>query len=180
VLCFLLEGRSPATTATRALVQMPARERLGAVPWAEHTRAEHDGLGVVFYDLVGGIALLFTVATAIAFRLDRTMRRSRRLPIYAAIAISGVAGVVTRMMIVPADFQMRAAGDNAAVELQTIFQHLAPWWGVNDVLHIVAFGFTLWALMVIVSRRDVPQQDARKADQPIIALTASGKDQGPT
>jgi len=152
----LFGGLLSGTTATRALVQLPAWERLGMIPWAEYTRAEHHGVGVVFYALVGGIALLFTIATAIAFRLDRTMRSSRGLPVYAAVAISAVAGVVTRAMIVPAAVQMRATGDNA-VELQTIFQQLAPWWSVNDVLHIVAFGFNLWALMVIVSRRDAPQ-----------------------
>lgn len=92
-----------------------------------------------------------TAATAIAFRLDRTARRSRTLPIYTAAVLAIAAAVVTRAILVPANFALRAAGDNAA-ELQRIFLIVARWWRVNDLLHVLTFGLNLWALAEIFSR----------------------------
>jgi hypothetical protein len=45
---------------------------------------------------------------------------------------------------------LRAGGTNAA-ELQQIFLSLARWSGVNDVLHVLTFGFNLWALTEVFS-----------------------------
>jgi hypothetical protein len=145
-------GLLAGTTATRVLVEMPAWERLGALPWAEFSRAENHGIGALFFPLIGLVALLLTIGTAVAFRLDRTMRGTRSLPIYAAVAISLIAAGVTRGAIVPDMYRLRAAGTSAA-ELQAIFQSISPWWGVNDVLHVMAFGFNLWALIEILSGR---------------------------
>lgn len=63
----LFGGLLAGTTATWALVELPAWERVGAVRWAEFARAENHGVGLIFYPAVGLVALLLTSATAIAF-----------------------------------------------------------------------------------------------------------------
>src|SRR5262245_49851960 len=107
-------GLVAGTTASRALVELPAWERMGALRWAEFARAEQHGVGLIFYPAVGLIAFLLTAATAIAVRRDRSVRPSRRLPIYAAVVVAALAAVVTRGAIVPEMFRVRAAGPDAA------------------------------------------------------------------
>jgi len=147
----LFGGLLAGVTANRALVQMPAWQRIGVVPWAAFTRAENLGfVGMIFYPAIGLAALLLTAATAIAFRFDGAARGSRSLPIYSAAVLAIAGAVVTRAAIVPAMFSLRDAGNNVA-ELQRIFLSVARWWEVNDVLHVLAFGLNLWALTELLS-----------------------------
>jgi hypothetical protein len=141
----LFGGILAGATANRALVQLPAFERIGVIPWANLTRAENHGIGSFFYLVVGFLALLLTVATAIAFRFDHAARGSSRFPLYAAVVLAIAPAVVTRGVLVPAMFSLRAAGDNA-VELRRILLINARWWGVNDALHVLTFALNLWVL----------------------------------
>src|SRR5438270_5858587 len=127
----LFGGLLAGITANRALVELPAWERIGAISWANFTRAENHGIGSFFYIVIGFLALLLTVATAIAFGFDPSARGSRRFPAYAAGALAITYGVITRAILVPAAFRLRAAGSDGA-ELQQIFVGVARWWGVND------------------------------------------------
>jgi len=136
---------------------MPAWEHIGVLPWAHFTRAENAGLGRIFYPAIGLIALLLTAGTAIAFRsdrivrLDRTNSRSQGVPIYAAAMLAAAYASVTRAVLVPAMFRLRAAGDDV-IELQRIFLIIARWDGINDILHVLTFGLSLWGLFAILSR----------------------------
>src|ERR1700720_152302 len=89
-------GILAGVTANRALVQLPAFERIGMIPWANLTRAENHGIGSFFYLVIGLIELLLTVATMIAFHFDPAARGSCRFPIYSAVALAITAAVVTR------------------------------------------------------------------------------------
>jgi hypothetical protein len=146
----LFGGLLAGVTANRALVQLPAFERIGVIPWANLTRAENHGVGAFFYPVIGFIALLLTIATAIVFRFDRLAHVLRRLPIYSAPALAIAGATVTRAILVPAMFRLRAAGDDMA-ELQQIFSINARWWGVNDLIHVLTFALNLWALAEILS-----------------------------
>ena len=115
------------------------------------TRAENVGVGALFYPVLGLAALLFTVSAAIAFRLDRTERGSRRFPVYAAALLAIVWATVTRALILPAMFVLRDASTDTA-QLQQIFLTVSRWSGVNDVLHILTFALNLWALAVVFLR----------------------------
>jgi hypothetical protein len=150
----LFGGLLAGTTATRALVEVPAWERIGMAPWAELMRAENHGVGAVFYAVVGGIALLFTIATAIAARADRALRGSRQLSIaiYGAVVVAILAGIVTRAVLVPELYHLRDPATTTA-DLQAIFQRVSPWWSMNDLLHLVGFWFNLWALVGVVAAK---------------------------
>jgi len=146
----LFGGLQAGATANRAFVLLAAWERLGVIPWVNFTRAENVGVGALFYPVLGLAALLFTVSAAIAFRLDRTERGSRRFPVYAAALLAIVLATVTRALILPAMFVLRDASTDTA-QLQQIFLTVSRWSGVNDVLHILTFALNLWALAVVFS-----------------------------
>jgi hypothetical protein len=146
----LFGGLLAGVTANRALVEMPAWERLGVLPWANFLRAENHGVGTFFYAVIGLITLLFTIGAAIAFYFDREPQGSGRIPIYTAAALATAYAIITRAILVPANFRIGAVGDNAG-ELQRIFQKIALWWGVNDALHVITFGLSVWALIEILS-----------------------------
>jgi len=105
----LFGGLQAGVTANRAFVLLPAWERLGVIPWANFTRAENVGIGALFYPVLGLAALLFTVSAALAFRLDRTARGSRRFPIHAAALLAIVWATVTRALI-PGDVRFAGRG----------------------------------------------------------------------
>lgn len=146
----LFGGLQAGATANRAFVLLAAWERLGVIPWVNFTRAENVGVGALFYPVLGLAALLFTVSAAIAFRLDRTERGSRRFPVYAAALLAIVWATVTRALILPAMFVLRDASTDTA-QLQQIFLTVSRWSGVKDVLHILTFALNLWALAVVFS-----------------------------
>jgi hypothetical protein len=62
----LLGGIQAGVTANRVVVQMPAWERLGIIPWADFTRAENHGFGAIFYPAIGLAAVVFPLAPAIS------------------------------------------------------------------------------------------------------------------
>ena len=146
----LFAGILAGVTSNRALVELPAWERIGATGWADFTRAENHGIGAVFYLIIGFLALVLTLATALAFGLDRSSRRFLRFPAYASALLAIAYATITRAVLVPAAFRLRAAGSNVDA-LQQIFHRVEQWWGINDLLHVIAFGLSLWAFAEIAS-----------------------------
>ena len=124
-------GLLAGVTTNRWLVEMPAWERMGVLPWADFLRAENHGVGAAFYPVIGLITILFTIAAAIAFYFDRQAQGAGRVAIYAAAVVAIAYAAITRAILVPANYSIRSVGDNTE-ELQRIFQRIAPWWGVND------------------------------------------------
>ena len=152
VAAVLFGGLLAGVTANRALVQLPAWKRIGLVPWANFTGAENLGLASIFYPVLGLAALLFTVAAAIAFRFDRGARRPGRVPLYSAAVLALAWAAITRFVLVPAMSHVSAAANNTA-ELQQLFMTVARWSGVNDALHVLTFGLSLWGLAELFSYR---------------------------
>ncbi len=146
----LFGGLLAGVTVNRALVQLPAWRRIGVVAWADFTRAENTGIGTIFYPALGLAALLLTIGMAVAYRFDRDKRGARSLPIYASAVLAITWALVTRVVLVPAMFALKTARGNA-VELQQIFLRVARGSAVNDVLHVVTFILSLWALAALCS-----------------------------
>ena len=163
-------GVLAGATANRALVLLPAFQRIGVLSWANLTRAENHGVGSFFYIVVGLIALLLTIGTAIAFRWDRSARDLSKLPAYAAATLAVASAVVTRAVLVPAMFRMSAAGDNVA-ELQRVFLIHARWWGVNDLLHVLTFALNLWVLVKVFACPQAAGRDRRRGWEPTEAVS---------
>jgi hypothetical protein len=146
----LFVGVLAGLTANRALVEIPAWQKMGVLLWTDFTRIENAGAGFILYPAVGAAALISTVAAAVAFRFDKSARGSRGLPIYGAALLAIGWSVITRALLVPVLFRLRDPGLNPS-EMRGIFATFARWSAVNDVLHVLTFGLSLWALTEVLS-----------------------------
>jgi len=148
----LFGGLLAGMTADRALIQLPAWEQLGALPWATFTSAANGVPGFILNPVVGGVALLLTVAAAITVRFDGEALRSAHVPLWSAAVLAVAGGVVTRVLLVPALRALPHVGGDANA-LQGLFLSTVRWWKVNDILHVLTFGFNLWALVELLAPR---------------------------
>ena len=142
----LCSGILAGVTANRALVELPAWQRLGAISWSNFVRAENHGVGAFFYIVIGLLAILLTLLTALAFRLDSSADGLCKLPAYAAALLAMLYAVVTRAILVPALATLNVAGIPGA-GVEHAFLTVLRWSAVNDLLHLLAFALSLWALI---------------------------------
>lgn len=146
----LFGGLLAGVTVHRALVQLPAWQRVGVLPWAYFTRAENSGIGAIFYPVLGLAALLLTISTAVAYKFGRAQRFASSVPVYASASVAIVWAVVTRIVLVPALYALNTAEDDVT-KLRQIFEAVRLGSAVNDILHVVAFVLSLWALIALCS-----------------------------
>jgi hypothetical protein len=151
----LLGGLLAGMAANKVLVEMPAWAEVGAIAWASFTRTEDTGLGLILFPVIGGSALLLTVAAAAAFHFDRTAPQSGALPVYAAGVLAVAALIVTVGLLAPPRLSLKQAGTDLT-ELQQIFASVDRWWKVKGFLHVLTFGSNLWALVAILPVGNTP------------------------
>jgi hypothetical protein len=150
----LFAGLLAGVTLNRALVQLPAWQRIGVLAWADFSRAENVGIGAILYPALGLAALLSTIGTALVYKLGRTKRFTTSIPIYTAAGVAITWALVTRVVLVPELFALNKIEDNA-LKLREIFVTVLLGSAVNDVLHVVGFALSLWALVALCSIPEV-------------------------
>lgn len=146
----LFAGLLAGVTLNRALVQLPAWQRIGVLAWADFTRAENAGIGAILYPALGLAALLSTIGTALAYKFERCKRFTTSVPIYTAAGLAIAWALVTRIVLVPELFALNKVEDNV-LKLREIFATVLLGSAVNDVLHVVAFALSLWTLLALCS-----------------------------
>lgn len=142
-------GLQAGVTLNRALVQLPAWRRVGVLAWADFTRAENVGVGTAFYPVLGLIAILATIGTAVAYRFDKDRRLARSIPVYAAAAITIAWALITRLVLVPQLSSLKV--EDNPLRLQQIFATVLFGSAINDALHVLAFALSLWTLIALCS-----------------------------
>jgi len=146
----LFGGLLAGVTLNRALIQLPAWRRIGVLPWADFSRAETAGIGAVFYPALGLAALLFTIGTAVVYMFDGDKRSVRSVPIYGSAVLAVAWALVTRIVLVPKLSALNQVDGNVP-KLQRIFAAVLLGSALNDVLHVVTFALSLWALVTVCS-----------------------------
>jgi hypothetical protein len=119
-----------------ALVSLPVRRQIGAIPYAKYARALYMSNGVKTYATVSILGALLTIAvTAGAFvRGDSAI-------VSWSIAISMIATVIAIIgtsRALPAVLSLRQAPDNEAL-LNKILDRFAYWHTFSTVWQLVAF-----------------------------------------
>ena len=145
----LLGGLLAGMSANKVLVELPAWQAVGVVQWALFTRASDQGVGLILFPVIGGGALILSVAAAVSFRSDRFARRSGAWAVYLAPFLAIIALAVTILLLAPPRLSVLQAGDDATV-LQPIAASVARWWDVKAFLHVLAFLANLWALASVL------------------------------
>ena len=149
----LFAGLLAGLTADRALVQMPAWSHIGVASWTTYMRTVNGEAGWILYPSIGLLALLATIATAVAVRLDGALRSAPRLRLiaYLAAGVSIMGAIVTRAATVPLMTRVMSGASDA------VFTSLNGWWMLNDALHTAAFVCNLSVLAMLsisVSKTD--------------------------
>src|SRR5258708_32501871 len=129
----LLGGLLAGMAANKVLVELPAWQPVGVVQWASFTRTSDHGLGLILFPVIGGSALILTVAAAIAFHLDKAAPRSGAVSVYLAPVLAIIALLVTIFLLAPPRLSLAQAGDNAAL-LLPIFARVVWWWDIKAFL----------------------------------------------
>jgi hypothetical protein len=158
----LFAGLLAGMSANKVLVQLPAWAEVGVLPWANFTQTADQGLGLILFPVIGGVALLLTVAAVIAFHRDRTAPRSGARPINTAAVLAITALIVTVVLLAPSRLGLSRAAGNV-VELQRLFASVTRVWQLKALLHVLTFGANLWALATIL-RDDRRAGDRRDVD----------------
>lgn len=158
----LCSGILAGVTANRALVELPAWQRLGAISWSNYVRAENHGATAVFYIVIGLLAILLTLLTALAFKLERSAGSLRKLPAYAAALLALLYAVITRAILVPALAKLNVAAVPLA-DIEQSFSIVLRWSGVNDLLHVLAFVLSLWALVEATALPKRPEANSGRS-----------------
>jgi hypothetical protein len=148
----LLGGLLAGMAANKVLVELPAWAEVGATAWATFSRATDNGPQRWLFPVIGGGALLLTVATAVAFHFDRTPRQASRGPVYLAAVLAVVALLETVFLLAPPRLGLVGAGHDLG-KLQSLLTELILWWDVKAFLHVLTFGLNLWALVAILAPR---------------------------
>ena len=80
---------------TRAIVEAPAWQHLGAVAWADFSRHADLGPGFIVYPIFGIVSWVIVLAAAVLHAIDRSANRRASLPIYLAAGFGIVAALTT-------------------------------------------------------------------------------------
>ena len=119
-----------------ALVSLPVRRVIGAIPYANFARANYQGNGVKTYATVSISGVLLTIAAAIA-----AFMRGESAIVSWSIAISLIATVIAFIgtsRAHPAMLSLRKAPDEEAL-LSEILDRFARWHTFSTVWQLISF-----------------------------------------
>jgi hypothetical protein len=145
----LFGGLLAGPAVNKVVVQIPAWQEVGVLPWKNFTRAADLRAGLILYSSIGLAALSLTVGAAIAFRFERASLRPGATAVYGAAAVAVIAVIVTVRLLAPEMLSLRQMADDAG-EAMRIFASTARWWEVKALLHVLGFGLTLWAMVIVL------------------------------
>ncbi len=143
----LLGGVTAGVSAEKVLVELPSWAEAGAMAWAEFTRAHDTGLRFVYFPIIGGSALLCSVAAALWVRLERGVTGLTVLPAFIAALLAISALLVTVIALAPPRLGLNHASDDV---LHDLFARVVAAWRIKAALHVLTFGANVWALAAFV------------------------------
>ena len=151
VVATALGGILAGASVDRSIVGLPAWRRVGAKPWATYSRQADLRNGLILYPLLGIGQPLFTIATAVAYRFDRTTPRSAALPTYAAAVLS-VGHMFATTRAAPNMLSLKRIDDNDLEALQGALRQFEQWQVLRGSLQALTFAANLWSLVSILRR----------------------------
>lgn len=134
----------------QVIKQLPARRRIGAIAFSEHSKAADLRHGIFWYGALGvGSAALTLVAVIIV--LTGQHDRQTEVAAWFAVALTA-AHSFTTTRAAPINFsQRRAAGDEG--HLDAIFDRFERWSWARAGLQLVTLLSVAWTLAAYVSGR---------------------------
>ena len=141
----VLTGLLAGACLDKALIQLPARRRIGAVAFAAFSRANDLGNGLVVYPLLGIGAALLSILAALAALFNQSPL-TQPWPIYVA-ALLALAHTVMTIWTAPVMLSLRQPIDDEAALAATL-DRFAARHTVRTVFVVLNFLFLILAMVV--------------------------------
>ncbi len=153
ILATLVDSILAGMNVNRALVEMPAWQRTGALNWAAFSRhADLARTGAILYPLDAFAGAILSLLAVGSFRRDGSKPRAAGIPIYAAPLLS-LAGLLTTVMAAPNMLRVRHL-DNDQVGLQLALDGFQLWGNIRGLFQFLTFVANLWSLVAILESSD--------------------------
>ena len=140
-------GLLAGVSLDKAIVQLPARYRMGVVGFAAFSKANDLGNGLIVYPVLGIGAALLTIGAALAAFLQGTLI-SNAWPLYLS-AIFALLHSFTTIRAAPNMLSLRQPTRDEAILTET-FNRFAKWHNLRAILQLLNFVMLVWALVTYI------------------------------
>jgi hypothetical protein len=140
----VLTGLLAGISLDKAIVQLPARHRMGVIGFAAFSRANDLGAGLIVYPVLGIAAALFTILAALVVFLQGTSL-THAWPLYISALLALLHSIATSRAA-PNMLSLRNTTDDEAL-LTGALDRFARWHTVRAVLQLLNFLMLLWAVV---------------------------------
>ena len=137
----VLIGLLAGVDVDRAIVAMPAWERVGAAAWAEFSRRADLGNGLVLYPLEAVGAFVLMLLTIVSLRVDRAAKAHVMLPLCGALGLAA-AGLLCTLKAAP--IMLSVGHHSDPTSLQQAFDGFRFWGDIRGAAQVLAFFVALW------------------------------------
>lgn len=132
----------------KALVELPARRRIGAIDFATFNRANDLGNGIIVYPLLGIGAAVLTVIPAV-LTLIANYSLARGLPLYFS-ALLTLCHTFTTSRAAPTMLQLRNPISDEKI-LSDLFERFTKWHNLRAIIQVGNFLTLVWALVTFIT-----------------------------
>ena len=139
-----MTGLLAGASLDKAVVQLPARHRLGTAAFAAFSRANDLGRGLFFYPFMGIGAALLTILAGLGAIL-RATPLAQAWPLYIAVLLAILHSIATARAAPNMLSLGKTSGDEK--KLAATFDRFAFWHTIRAVLQILDFFFLIWAIL---------------------------------
>jgi hypothetical protein len=143
----VVTGLLAGISLDKAIVQLPARHRIGVVGFAAFSRANDLGNGIIVYPLIGISAALLTILAALAAVLRGTPL-THAWPVYIS-ALLALLHSVTTARAAPNMLSLRQPTSDEAILTKTL-NRFAKWHNMRTVLQLLNFIMLAWAVVAYI------------------------------
>ena len=138
----VVTGLLAGVSLDKAIVQLPARHRLGVVRFAAFSQAADLGNGLIIYPVLGISAALLTISAALTAFLQGAPL-AYTWPFYFSVLLALLHSVTT-IRAAPNMLSLRLPTSDEAILTDTL-NRFAKWHNLRAVLQLLNFIFLVWA-----------------------------------
>jgi len=144
----IVTGLLAGISLDKAIVQLPARHRMGVVGFASFSKANDLGNGLIVYPALGSSAALLTLLAALAAFMQGTPL-AHIWPLYIS-ALLALLHSVTTARAAPNMLSLRQSPKDESILIET-FNRFAKWHNLRAILQLFNFIMLAWAVVAYTS-----------------------------
>ncbi len=147
ILATFFTGLLAGISLDKAVVQLPARRRLGEITFAAFSRANDLGNGLVLYSALGIGSAFLTIVAGIFTWVDK-VPLSTAWPLYCGVALAILHSFATSRAA-PQMLRLRQPALSEE-QIKASLDLFTTWHSIRAVLQCLDFAFLLWALIALI------------------------------